>query len=55
MKNFDELYDMYCNNDVRLYSELLEYPDFGYLFSECRKDLAKYYEFRQYLEYVWEF
>lgn len=48
-KSFSELYNMYHNCDDLLYNEL-DYADFDELYCECDKDLAKYYEFKCWLE-----
>lgn len=49
MTNFEDLYNMYSNRDEALYAAL-EGMNFEELYHECNKDLAKYYEFRCWLE-----
>lgn len=49
MKTFEELYNMYKNGNEALYDEL-DYADFEELYHECDKTIAKYYEFKYWLE-----
>lgn len=49
MTNFDDLYEMYSNGDEALYAAL-EGMDFNKLYRECDKNIAKYYEFKCWLE-----
>lgn len=49
MTNFDDLYNMYSNGDEALYAAL-EGMDFNDLYHECDKNIAKYYEFKCWLE-----
>lgn len=52
MKTFDELYAMYTNGDDNIAIELFSGVDFNELYKECNKHLAKYYEFKNWLEYA---
>ena len=49
MKTFEELYDMYCEGDENIYEHLYD-VDFDELYEEADKQLAKYYEFKTWLE-----
>lgn len=51
MKTFEELYILYKTCNEQLYDEL-DNVDFDFLYDECDKDLAKYYEFKCWLEDV---
>lgn len=55
MKTFDELYAMYTNGDENIYTELFAGVDFSDLYHECDKNIAKYYEFKTWLEYSEEY
>lgn len=49
MTYFEDLYEMYYNSDEALYAAL-EGMNFVDLYHECDKDLAKFYEFKCWLE-----
>lgn len=55
MKTFEELYEMYTNRNENIYTELFAGVDFEELYRECDKDIAKYYEFKCWLEYSEEY
>lgn len=55
MKTFNELYEMYTRGDDNIYLELFAGVDFEELYHECDKDIAKYYEFKTWLEYSEEY
>lgn len=48
MKSFDELYEMYRNDDEHLY-DLTDVDAICELIDECDKDLTKYGEFKHVL------
>lgn len=45
---FEKIYEMYCNGDEKIF-EVLNAEIFEELYHECKKDLAKYYEFMGWL------
>lgn len=55
MKTFDELYEMYTSSNEDIYTALAAGVDFKELYHECDKDLAKYYQFKCWLEYSEEY
>ena len=49
MKTFEELYEMYNNGDETIYDEL-DNMNFDDLYHECDKNIADYYDFKNWLE-----